>query len=139
MPPHYHNGIAASPILSRICARADAIASTGRGLSAIEAADVAALLRAQALRVAAPTAEVDRLSKPAGRRRPVFDAVQRQLLDTLRASGGRLDTASVRGVAQLLGARKSTVGDVLKRLLSDRIIRKEAGVLVLVSAAGSVD
>ncbi len=132
MHQSYHN----TTIKARLFARADAVAAAaaaGRGLSPAEATDLAGLLRFHAARAARLEDELGALKAKGKRpsRRPVHDAVRRRLLDSLKASGSRLDGASVRSLAAMLGGSKSTVADVLKALLAEGVVRREGRALVL--------
>ncbi len=132
MQTSYHN----ETVRQRLFARADAVAAAaaaGRGLSPVEALDLAGLLRYHAARSARLEDELGRLRAKGKRptRRPVADAVRKRLLDALRASGGRLDGASVRSLADRVGGSKSTVGDVLSALLAEGVIRREGRAILL--------
>lgn len=52
-------------------------------------------------------------------------------MDTIKAKGGRLEDASVRGVARLIGGRKSTVHNALAGLLAAGVVAKVGTGLVL--------
>ena len=52
-------------------------------------------------------------------------------MDIVKAKGGKLDDASVRGVARLIGGRKSTVHAALTGLLAAGVVAKIGGGLVL--------
>ena len=54
-----------------------------------------------------------------------------KVVDIIKAKGGRLDDASVRGVARLIGGRKSTVHNALAGLLAAGVVAKIGGGLVL--------
>jgi hypothetical protein len=56
---------------------------------------------------------------------------QAKLVDTLKKQGGKIEEASVRGVARLIGARRSTVHNALAALVSAGVVAKLGGVLVL--------
>lgn len=56
-----------------------------------------------------------------------------RIVDKLRDQGGRLETASVRGIAALIGARKSTVHTAVAGLVAAGVIARDAGELVLLS------
>jgi DNA-binding IclR family transcriptional regulator len=52
-------------------------------------------------------------------------------VDTLKRKGGKLEDASVRGIARLIGARKSTVHNAIAALISAGVVAKLGGQLVL--------
>ena len=62
------------------------------------------------------------------------EAVKLRLVDSLRAEGGKLDDASVRGVAKLIGAKKSTVHNAVAGLIASGVVAKVGTGLVLVAA-----
>jgi len=54
-------------------------------------------------------------------------------VDVLKAKGGKLDRASVRGVARLIGAKKSTLHGAVAALIAGGVVTKIGGALVLVA------
>jgi hypothetical protein len=56
---------------------------------------------------------------------------ENKVVSLLKDRGGRLDDASVRGVAKLIGARKSTVHNALAALVAGGVVAKVGGALVL--------
>lgn len=56
---------------------------------------------------------------------------QTAILDTLKGRGGKLDDASVRGIAQLIGGRKSTVHSALAGLVAAGVVTRMGSELVL--------
>ena len=63
--------------------------------------------------------------RPAPNRRGLGHmAVQNRLVDAIRDSGGQLSTNTVRGVAALIGASKSTVHNALGALIAARVVER---------------
>jgi len=61
-------------------------------------------------------------------------AAESRIVDTLKSRGGKLDDASVRGVARLIGGRKSTVHSALAALVSAGVVARFGSELVLQAA-----
>jgi hypothetical protein len=89
-----------------------------------------------------PATKPHAVSKAKGRKRPskrrlgqpsaVSKAdAERRVVDLIKTKGGRLDDASVRGVAKLIGGRKSTVHSALAGLLAAGVVAKAGGALIL--------
>ena len=75
-----------------------------------------------------PTMSVDpQVSRPVDTRGRAEVAI----VDKLCEAGGRLDTGTARGLATLIGGRKSTVHNALVGLLAAGIVTKAGGALVL--------
>lgn len=66
---------------------------------------------------------------------PSKEAAGRQIVDTLQAQGGRIEGGSVRGIAALIGGKRSTVHAALAGLIGSGVVVKAAGG-ALVLAAG---
>ena len=60
---------------------------------------------------------------------------QARIVDTLKDAGGKLDGASVRGIAALIGGKRSTVHAALATLLASGVVAKVGTALVLTAAA----
>jgi DNA-binding IclR family transcriptional regulator len=72
----------------------------------------------------------------ADKRQRRLGQAQVRIVDTLKASpGGKLNDASVRGVAKLLGLSKSTVHNALSALVAGGIVTKVGTGLALTAAA----
>ena len=54
-----------------------------------------------------------------------------RIVDTLRAQGGKIEDASVRGLATLIGARKSNVHNALSALIAAGTVARLGDGLVL--------
>ena len=86
------------------------------------------------------TASKARRAKRAGKRRLGQRAVvskaeaESKVVDILRAKGGKLDSASARGVAKLIGGRKSTVHNAVAGLIASGVVVKAGGALMLAAA-----
>jgi len=59
---------------------------------------------------------------------------ENKVVDMLRAKGGRLEDASARGVARLIGGKKSTVHSALAGLIAAGVVVKAGGALMLAGA-----
>jgi hypothetical protein len=76
-----------------------------------------------------------------GKRLGPSDAVSKadagaRIVDTLQAQGGRIEGGSVRGLAALIGGRKSTVHNALAALIGAGVVAKAAGGALVLTAAG---
>lgn len=58
-----------------------------------------------------------------------------RIVDTLASHGGRIEGGSVRGLAALIGGRKSTVHNALAALIGAGIVAKVGTAFVLTAAA----
>jgi hypothetical protein len=59
------------------------------------------------------------------------EGAQSAIVDTLRSHGGRMEGASVRGLAALIGGQKSNVHNALVALIAAGVVAKFGGALVL--------
>jgi hypothetical protein len=64
-------------------------------------------------------------------KRPARGKTAAQIVDALRAAGGRVEQGSVRRIAGLIGGRKSTVHTALNVLLAGGVVAKAGRALVL--------
>lgn len=60
--------------------------------------------------------------------------VEGKVVDMLKAKGGKLDDATVRGIARLIGGKKSTVHNAIGSLLASGVVAKVRTGLVLMAA-----
>jgi DNA-binding IclR family transcriptional regulator len=66
-----------------------------------------------------------------GRRKRANAAAQARILDALKKRGGKIEAGSVRKIAELIGARRSTAHSALAVLLAAGAVAKAGRTLLL--------
>ena len=86
-----------------------------------------------------PASKVRRAKHPAKRRLGHSATVSKaeaehKVVSLIRDNGGKLDDGSARGVARLIGGKKSTVHNALAGLIAGGVVVKAGGALMLAAA-----